>query len=68
MTSKFSELTSKQYKLLIDFYIEFNSDFQLISEETKKNFYDILHGIKDPSDTLKPWNRNFSKSTEKNGE
>lgn len=68
MTSKFSELTSRQYKILIDLYIEFNSDFQLISEETKKNFYDILHWIKDPSDTQKPWNRNFSKSTEKNGE
>lgn len=68
MTSKFSELTSRQYKILIDLYIEFNSDFQLISEETKKNFFDILHGRKDPSDTLKLWNRNFSKSTEKNGE
>jgi len=61
-------MNTKQYKILIDLYIEFNSDFHLISEKTKKNFYDILHGIKDPSDVQQPWNRVPTISTEKIGE
>ena len=60
-SSKLSELTSKQYKILIDLYIEFNSDFHMISEETKKNFYDILNARKNTSD-FQPANK------QKNGE
>lgn len=37
-------MTSKQYSIIMDLFHEFNSDFHLISEETKNKFFAILWG------------------------
>ena len=36
-------LTDKQYQVLLDLFNELNDDFQLLSEETLKAFYDRLY-------------------------